>query len=75
MALILTTLMVIIYFGFLALIGWQKAILATLIVPGLSLGIALGALVIVSCWVLTWLYIRWANLHYDPEIERLRPRL
>ena len=25
----------------------------------------LGALVIVVAWVLTWIYIRWANTHYD----------
>ena len=35
----------------------------------------LGALVIVSCWVLTWIYVRWANTRYDPEIERLRGHL
>ena len=39
---------------------------------GLSLGILLGALVIVLSWVLTWVYVRWANQHYDPELERLR---
>ncbi len=27
---------------------------------------------IVSCWVLTWIYVRWANTRYDPELERLR---
>ena len=25
----------------------------------------LGALVIVAAWVLTWIYVRWANTHYD----------
>jgi uncharacterized membrane protein (DUF485 family) len=67
--------MVVIYFGFLALIAWQKPLLGALVLPGLSLGIALGALVIIACWVLTWSYVRWANAHYDPEIDRLRPHL
>ncbi len=71
-ALWLTAAMVVIYFGFLGLIAWQKPLLATLVRPGLSLGILLGALVIVSCWVLTWLYVRWTNTRYDPEIARLR---
>lgn len=68
----LTTAMVLIYFGFLGLIAWQKALLGRLIVPGLSFGIVLGALVIVSCWVLTWVYVRWANTHYDPALDRIR---
>lgn len=68
----LTAVMVLIYFGFLALIAWQKPLLGRLILPGLTLGIALGALVIVSCWVLTWIYVRWANTHYDPTLDRIR---
>lgn len=71
-ALALTSVMVVIYFGFIGLIAWNKPLLGTLLAPGLSLGIALGALVIVSCWVLTWIYVRWANEKYDPELERLR---
>ena len=30
-------------------------------------------LVIVVAWVLTWLYVRWANMHYDESIRGLRP--
>ena len=71
-ALSLTAAMVVIYCGFLGVIAWQKPLLGTLVRPGLSLGILLGALVIVSCWVLTWLYVRWTNTRYDPEIARLR---
>ena len=40
--------------------------------PGLSLGILLGALVIVASWLLTWVYVRWANAHYDPALRALR---
>ena len=41
-ALWLTATMVVIYFGFLGLIAWQKPLLGTLVRPGLSLGILLG---------------------------------
>lgn len=71
-ALTLTALMVIVYFGFVSLIAFDKPLLAILIAPGLSLGILLGVLVIVSTWVLTWVYVRWANTRYDPELHRLR---
>jgi uncharacterized membrane protein (DUF485 family) len=38
----------------------------------LSLGILLGALVIVTAWLLTWVYVSWANRHYDAAVRRLR---
>ena len=71
-AVILTAAMVLLYFGFVALVAFNKPLLARLVTPGLSFGILLGALVIVLSWVLTWVYVRWANRHYDPELERLR---
>jgi uncharacterized membrane protein (DUF485 family) len=35
------------------------------------IGIPLGAGVIVGSWVLTAIYIVWANQRYDPEAKRL----
>jgi uncharacterized membrane protein (DUF485 family) len=55
-------------------VAYGKAFLGRLIVPGLSVGIALGSFVIVSSWVLIWIYVRWANRHYDAAIDRLRAR-
>ena len=71
-AISLTAVMVVVYFGFILLIAYDKPLMATLVAPGLSLGILLGALVIVAPWVLTYAYIGWANRTYDPELERLR---
>jgi uncharacterized membrane protein (DUF485 family) len=71
-ALSLTGLVMLVYFGFISLIAWNKPLLATEVTPGLTLGILLGALVIVTCWLLTWVYSRWANLKYDPELEAIR---
>ena len=71
-AVILTAAMVLLYFGFVSLVAFNKPLLARRVVPGLSLGILMGALVIVLSWILTWVYVRWANRHYDPELERLR---
>jgi len=64
----LTAAMMFIYFGFITLIAYHKAFLARPITRGLTLGILLGALVIVSSWILTWIYVRWANAHYDTEV-------
>jgi uncharacterized membrane protein (DUF485 family) len=72
MALALTTIMVIVYFGFVSLIAFDKPLLAVHVTPGVTLGILLGVLVIVSTWLLTWVYVRWANTKYDAELHRLR---
>jgi uncharacterized membrane protein (DUF485 family) len=70
-AIALTVAMIVLYFGFILLIAYNKPLLATRIAPGLSLGILLGALVIVVSWLLTWVYVRWANDHYDRELREL----
>lgn len=58
---ILSGVMIVIYFGFILLIAFDKPLLGRLIVPGLSIGIALGALVIVSAWALTFIYVASVN--------------
>ena len=73
-AITLTIAMMVLYFGFILLVAYAKPLLGRLIVPGLSLGILLGALVIVAAWVLIFIYVRWANTHYDAAIDALRNR-
>ena len=70
-ALTLTAAMIVLYFGFIALIAYDKPLLAKLVAPGLTLGILLGALVIVVSWLLTYGYVRWANTRYDPALRAL----
>jgi uncharacterized membrane protein (DUF485 family) len=71
-ALILTTAMMVLYFGFILLVAFNKPLLGRQITAGLSVGIVLGALVIVASWILIWIYTRWANTHYDHEVSRLQ---
>jgi uncharacterized membrane protein (DUF485 family) len=66
---ILTVAMIALYFGFIGLIAFNKELLATKLTDGLSLGILLGALVIVISWLLTWFYVRWANANYDTVLR------
>ena len=68
----LTIAMMVVYFGFILLVAFNKPLLGTLLGPGLSLGMLLGAVVIVSAWILTWIYVRWANTHYDAAIAGMR---
>ena len=71
-ALVLTAAMMVFYFGFILLVAFGKPLLGRQLTDGLSVGILLGALVIVASWVLIWIYTRWANTHYDREVTRLR---
>lgn len=68
-SIILTVAMIALYFGFIGLIAFDRELLATRLTEGLSLGIVLGALVIVVSWLLTWFYVRWANAHYDTVLR------
>ena len=72
LALGLTAAMMAVYFGFILLVAFDKPLLGRLLRPGLSLGTLLGVLVIVAAWVLIWVYVRWANRHYDPAVRALR---
>jgi uncharacterized membrane protein (DUF485 family) len=71
-AISLTIAMMVAYFGFILLVAFNKPLLGTLVTRGLSLGMLLGALVIIVAWVLTWTYVRWANTHYDASLDKLR---
>ena len=71
-ALVLTLAVMAVYFGFILLVAFDKSLLGTSVTAGLSLGILLGALVIVFSWLSTWFYVRWMNRHYDDALARLR---
>ena len=71
-AITLTLVMIALYFGFILLVAFNKPLLGRLISPGLSLGVLLGALVIVLSWITTWIYVRWANNHYDKALHELK---
>jgi uncharacterized membrane protein (DUF485 family) len=70
-ALTLTGTTILLYFGFIGLVAFGRPLLAVQVMPGLSLGILLGALVIVVSWILTWIYVRWANTVYDAQVRAL----
>jgi uncharacterized membrane protein (DUF485 family) len=71
----LTAAMMFVYFGFILLVAYDKPLLTRTVIPGLSVGILLGALVILAAWVFIWIYVRWANDRYDAGIAALRSRM
>ena len=62
----LTALMLIVYFGYIALIAFNKPFLAQPIGNGVTtLGIPIGLGVIIFTVVITGIYVRRANGEYD----------
>jgi uncharacterized membrane protein (DUF485 family) len=62
----LTILMLVVYYGYIALIAFDKAFLAKPIGAGVTtLGIPLGMGVIVFTILITGIYVRRANNEYD----------
>ena len=74
MAVILSSVVFALYFGFILAVAFAREAMAAEIVPGLSLGILLGALVIVGAWTTTWIYVTWANAHFDARLSAVNEK-
>ena len=62
----LTAVTLIIYFGFILLIGYAPKFLGIPIGGSvMTLGLPIGLFVIVSAFVLVWIYVARANASYD----------
>jgi len=74
-SIILTALLFVVYYGYILLVAVDKPFLAQKVGESTTLGIPLGVLVIVLSWVLTVIYVIWANTSYDSEVKRLKEQL
>ncbi|MDP9121377.1 MAG: DUF485 domain-containing protein [Acidobacteriota bacterium] len=70
----LTLCLFLVYYGFIVLVALNKPFLAQKIGEFTTLGIPLGVAVIVGAWVLTAIYVVWANGH-DVEVQRLKDQV
>jgi uncharacterized membrane protein (DUF485 family) len=73
-AIVLTLCLFVLYYGFILLVGLNKALLSYRI-GAVNIGIPLAAFVILGAWVLTAIYVIWANRTHDPAVDALRDRL
>ena len=72
----LTIIMLVIYFGFIGLIAFDKALLAVKIGGGVaSLGLVLGVAVILLAFILTGIYVQRANGRFDALTADLKRSL
>jgi uncharacterized membrane protein (DUF485 family) len=70
----LTIATLIIYYGFIFLIAFKRNMFASKIAGNVTFGIVLGIGVIIACFVLTGVYVRWANRNYDAMVDRLKQK-
>ena len=73
-SLVLTLAMLAIYFGFIFLIAFRKDLVGARISANVTWGIPMGVGVIASAWVLTGIYVGWANSKYDGMVAALRKK-
>ena len=70
---ILTILMMIVYYGFIALVAYNKELMATKIGSGVTtLGMPIGLFVIAFTIIITGIYVRRANSEYDDLTEEIK---
>lgn len=73
---ILTGLMLVVYFGFIGLIAFDKSLLAVKVGGGTaSLGLFLGVFVILFAFLLTGIYVARANTRFDALSEALKRKV
>ncbi|CAJ0782764.1 MAG: DUF485 domain-containing protein [Ralstonia sp.] len=66
LGIVLTVLMLAVYYGYIALIAFDKAFLAKPVGTGVtSVGVPVGMAVIIFTVVITGIYVRRANSEYD----------
>jgi len=67
----LTALMLVIYFGFILVLAFDKDLLTARLGAGMTLGLLVGLGVILAAWVLTGIYVAWANTSYDRTVNEI----
>ena len=74
---ILTILELVLYFGFVALIAYNREFLSQKLTAGkaMTIGIPIAVGTIALSWVFTGIYIWWANNKYDTRLRKIREKI
>jgi uncharacterized membrane protein (DUF485 family) len=76
-SIILTILELVLYFGFIGLIAYNKPFLAQKMSAGgaATIGIPIAVGTILLSWVFTGIYIWWANAKYDELVKKVKAKV
>jgi uncharacterized membrane protein (DUF485 family) len=69
---ILTVLLFVSYYGIILTIAYGKEFLSTKVGEFTNWGIIFGIFGIVFAWILTAVYVVWANNVYDKEVDSIK---
>jgi uncharacterized membrane protein (DUF485 family) len=74
---VLTIVQLALYFGFIGLIAYNKPFLGEKISAdsAITVGIPIAVGVIFLSWILTGIYVVWANNRYDAMVKGVRERM
>ncbi|MDI6727633.1 MAG: DUF485 domain-containing protein [Thermodesulfovibrionales bacterium] len=72
---VLAILELFLYFGFIALIAYNKPFLSSKLSGAITVGIPIAVGTIVLSWVLTGIYVRWANTKYDLLVRKIKEKV
>jgi uncharacterized membrane protein (DUF485 family) len=74
---VLTVLELVLFFGFVALVSYNKPFLAQKLSADstTTIGIPIAVGVIFLSWILTGIYVRWANTTYDGLVNKVKAKI
>ncbi len=71
-SLALTVATLAVYYGFICVLAFRADLIAGAVSGRMTLGIPVGLGVIFAAWLVTGLYVRWANSGYDAAVANLK---
>jgi uncharacterized membrane protein (DUF485 family) len=71
-SIILTILLFVSYYGIILVIAYGKEFLSQKVGEFVNWGIIFGIFGIVFAWLLTLIYVLWANNVYDKEVDSIK---
>lgn len=74
-AVFLSILMLAIYYGFILVLAFGKEMFAIPLSGHVTLWLPIGIGVILTAWVLTGVYVFWANGRYDRMVNQVKDTL
>jgi uncharacterized membrane protein (DUF485 family) len=70
-----TLVMLIVYIGFLLIVAYDKEFLKMPLGYSINLAIVVGLGIIFFSWLITGLYVYWANNYYDADVHEIKKKL
>jgi uncharacterized membrane protein (DUF485 family) len=71
----MSALFLVWYLVFVLLASYAHDVMSTKLVGNINVGLVIGLLQFVSTFVITTVYVRYADRHIDPAAERIREQI